>query len=148
MKRIISTAEMAKALSSLGLGEVAFVHRQVRHWTTQGLIPTVGEVNPGTGNSRIYDWDGLLLAAIFCRLSRLSVNVRTMRMASKTLPKDLVHQASKYTNPGILWRFDNKFELVECSDNLDLDNWLIAIKPYLEFLHPVVKEKELIAEYA
>ena len=49
--------------------------RQVRHWTNNDLLFTLGGKDTGTGVSRVYDADGVRLAAILLDLTRYGITV-------------------------------------------------------------------------
>src|SRR4051794_25494072 len=71
---------IAARLVNLNLGrDEDEIFRMVRHYSNHGLIDTVGAVHTGSGRSRVYSDEAMLLAGILFRLNRLGVPVGVMK---------------------------------------------------------------------
>ncbi len=49
--------------------------RQVRHWTACDLLTTIGDKEPGTGRSRLYDAHQVRKAAVLAELAQYTIDV-------------------------------------------------------------------------
>lgn len=66
---------------------IARLSRQLRHWTNQDLLETVGAKHTGTGTSRRYDPEQARRAAILMELNRYHVPVSVLSESFATLTK-------------------------------------------------------------
>jgi DNA-binding transcriptional MerR regulator len=81
---------IAEALAArLGLKAKVDTARMIRHYTSSGLLKTVGAVHTGTGRKRVYSEDAVLQAGVLLRLNRLGVPVGVVKEMLAQLRRNL-----------------------------------------------------------
>jgi len=66
-------------------GAERLIFERVRHWTREGLLSPVGEKNPGTGRSRLYDDSMVRKARALNSLTECGVTLRNLHVISDFL---------------------------------------------------------------
>jgi hypothetical protein len=90
MEEHLTAAGMARILSEKhGLGGAPEIFRLLRHLTAQGLLPTVGTVNTGSGRKRLYSQPALIVAAVLLRLHKMGATVGLMKQLMQALARAL-----------------------------------------------------------
>jgi DNA-binding transcriptional MerR regulator len=65
--------------------DVDTVIRQLRHWTEQGALMSLGEPNSGRGRHRQYSEQALYVAIVLLELTRFGIPIAGLKAASKSL---------------------------------------------------------------
>jgi DNA-binding transcriptional MerR regulator len=105
----MTVAQLADRLASPSLGgpyDRDRILRQLRHWTTSGLLQPIGGLHPGIGRHRRYSSENILIAAILIELANLGLQVGTLEsvvemldeVASKPISdwKDKLREGTQY----------------------------------------------------
>ena len=117
-----------------GPDEIATITRQLRNWTTLGLLTPVGEKHEGTGRHRLYDYPQLMKAALLEVLARnFKVDVTGLQSFAKRydafLPELLSAEALNHEKYPFWMGFRNGVAL-EHRFNPTPDGLLDAMKSY------------------
>jgi hypothetical protein len=86
----LAVSDVAKAIvwlsSPLGdARELQRIMRQLRHWTQSDVLRPIGGLYIGTGRSREYAIETVLVAAILSELSNLGMTIGTLKSAADVL---------------------------------------------------------------
>jgi hypothetical protein len=95
MPRTLTVSGIAKAIlwrsSPLGdAGELQKIMRQLRHWTQSDVLRPVSGLYIGTGRSREYAVETVMVAAVLSELSNLGMTIGTLKSAAADVLYDVV----------------------------------------------------------
>jgi DNA-binding transcriptional MerR regulator len=81
---IYTLKEVSRRISaSLRDKDLRFVDRQIKHWTSNDLLKTAGEKHTGTGRSRLYTKEEIIVAAYLHRLTSHGVTIGNLKRFRK-----------------------------------------------------------------
>jgi len=63
--------------------DLRLIERMVKHWTSHDILRTVGEKHTGTGRSRLYTQEEIIVAAYLYELSRYGVTIGDLKVFRK-----------------------------------------------------------------
>jgi len=91
-----SVKEVAMRLSSSHRDEdIAFLMRQIKHWTNNDLLHTVGTKHIGTGRSREYSKEELIAAAYLQELAKYGLTIASLMAFRNFYNKRMKEEESK-----------------------------------------------------
>jgi hypothetical protein len=80
VKRSFSVSDLAQILAMQHkLGKKDELMRQLRYFTSEGLLETIGEIHTGSGRKRHYSQDTLIKAVVLSRLFQSGATVGLMK---------------------------------------------------------------------
>src|SRR5262249_23253071 len=94
----INVNELADAIRKPEVEKGPLIER-LRYWTAQGLLETVGELNPGSGRERAYDPDIIFLTAILDSLNNFGLQVGKLRAYGAILDRATQARAAWVKDP-------------------------------------------------
>lgn len=94
----LTVSEIAERIAKPGASKAAIVER-LRHWTREGLLVPLGDKNPGTGRSRVYDEGTLLDAAVLDILADMGLRVGFLRAVLALVWQGTKDMAAKKGGP-------------------------------------------------
>jgi hypothetical protein len=75
----LTLKELTQRLAAVSGESTDTLNRQLRSWTEGGALPLVGDLFIGTGKSRLYEDDAVLLAAVAVELARWGIPIGKIR---------------------------------------------------------------------
>jgi hypothetical protein len=142
-KKPLSVSDLAELLANHKLGKKDELMRQLRYFTSEGLLETAGAVHTGSGRKRQYSQEALVKAVVLSRLFQSGATVGLMKayvsvleefMQRKYNTKNLLVACSTLKRPTVYLALpDERYKIAEAG----LFDWEEAVKifkPNVDFL--------------
>jgi hypothetical protein len=98
VKKPFSVSDLAEILANQHkLGKKDELMRQLRYFTSEGLLETVGAIHTGSGRKRHYSQDTLIKAVVLSRLFQSGATIGLMKAYISAL-EDFIQQEYKTKN--------------------------------------------------
>jgi hypothetical protein len=126
------------------LGERDVIMRQLRYFTAEGLLETVGPIHTGSGRSRLYSESALIKAVVLLRLFQSGATVGLMKKYMTALQKftvrvfrtnDLRVACRDLNKPTIFLILpDLRYKIGVAGRLMEWDYAVASIKPNIDFI--------------
>jgi len=95
MTRNLSVSELANVVANpVLLDDPKLVLRQLRHWSTLGILPPDGATFVGHGNHRRYSRDAVFLATILVRMAAAGFSVGVLKALAAIVEEKMLKDAA------------------------------------------------------
>lgn len=140
----LSVSDLARVLSiKFRLGGQSELMRQLRYFTMEGLLETVGSVHTGSGRKRLYPPSILIKAVVLLRLSQSGAKVGIMKRHIKALEafirhaygtRDLSDACSGLKHPAVYFELPDQRHGLVRARLVERDGLLATVKPNVDFI--------------